>query len=54
VAVVQEAVFRMAVVLGGNCPRWQLSYCRWQLSGWEFSWVAVVRVVVVRVEVSGW
>ena len=41
----------VAVVLCGNCPRWQLS--GWQLSGGSclvaVVWVALVQVEVVRI-----
>jgi len=49
------AVVRVAVALGGSCPRWQLSYVAvvlvavvrvavfwWHVSGWQLSWVAIV------------
>jgi len=35
------AVVRVAVVLGGDCPKWQMSVR-------QLSWVAVVQVAVVR------
>ena len=44
--IVQVAIVRVAIVLDGNCPRWELSSgnFRWELSGWELSgW-----------ELSGW
>jgi len=47
------ALVQMAVVLEGDCPRWQLS-------GWQLSWVAVVQIAVVqegdcpRWQLSGW
>jgi hypothetical protein len=34
------ASFWVAIILGGNCPGWQLS-------GWQLSWVAIVQVVIV-------
>jgi hypothetical protein len=55
----------VAIVLGGNCPGWQLSRWQlswvaivpggncpgWQLSGWQLSRVAIVRVAIVRVAI---
>ena len=44
--IIRVAIFRVGVILGGNCPGG--SY-----PSWEFSLVEVFRVGIVRGELSG-
>jgi len=40
------AIIRVAVVLGGNCPWWQIVMGA-NCPGWQLSLVAIVRVAIV-------